>query len=834
MKSIISIAALAATALGATAQNAIGITADSPTITENFDSMGEGLDLPAAWRVQVCSEGPRIVGDYATALTATHFAGGPNLASNQKNGTYNFYATANPADRAVGGISTNASSGNNTRGTNVYTVLVNDDTQAISSLSITFDVEKYRKGTNAAGFTAQLYYSTDGTTWVSAGDGLKVNYDSDNATEGSDIVPIDTKSVSAARLSVNVAPGELIYLAWNISSSTGTDCAAAQALAIDNVEITADYTYVDPLASVIAVTSDDATVSENFDSMGERLDLPQGWRVQACSEGPRIVGNFASALTATHFTGGPNLASNQKNGTYNFYATENTSDRAIGGISTNANSGNNTRGTNIYVALYNADSQSISSLSMSYDIEKYRKGSNAAGFSVQMYYSIDGITWTAAGDDFKVSFDPDDANGGADIVPIASASIDDARLSVMVASGQCLYLAWNIAATTGTDCASAMALAIDNVTISLDYGTVDMVKTVTTTPADVVLVPSVPQTVKLVSMNNSLIQRNEQWTIWNRLAAAMNKDANWTNHTMLGQTLATHYNSDDARPLIESEEWTHIILQEQSALPRTDYASFRDNVKMWVDYVRDHCPNPNAVILLPANWGYNENGFADFTNQNTQLMQSYSRIAQELGVTITPVALAYQLIYDDMGADYLATLYTDNRHPAPNATYLAACMEYGIIYGEDPLTISYEPRNLTTEECLRMRQYASRALKEYTNVVDHHARTVRYESVVTDQYMNVVRSDTPFSYSASGGGTCEAGVFTANGKVGEYTISVCRDEDECGSVCVRVAAPPFCSGIQHAGTSDSTRLMYSIDGRRVTHAARSGIYVRDKRRLVIK
>lgn len=834
MKKSITTLALLAMTIAAVAQSTINIDSSNPIVSENFDSMGENLDLPFAWRVQACSDGPRIVGPYSSALTATHFTGGPNLASNQKNGTYNFYATDNTADRAVGGISTNASSGYNTRGTNIYTALCNNDTKTLNNITVSFDVEKYRKGSNSAGFTTQMYYSADGVTWVSAGDDFKVSYDPDNATEGADVVPIDTKSCIGATLNVKVEPASTIYLAWNISSSSGTNCASAMALAIDNVVITADYSYVDPLESAVAVNTVEALVSENFDSMGEGTDLPKGWRVQACSDGPRIVGAFHSARTATHFTGGPNLASNQKNGTYNFYATENPDDRAVGGISTNAASGNNTRGTNVYTALYNTDAQTINSLTISFDVEKYRKGANAAGFTTQMYYSFDGVVWTSAGDDFKVSFAPDDATAGADIVPIATSGISNATLNVIVAHEQHVYLAWNISSTTGNDCASAMALAIDNVEIKVNFGTAVLEKTVHINPAEVVLVPTIPETVRLVSMNNSLIQRNQQWTIFDRLAAAMGKDAHWVNHTMLGMDLATHYNSEDARPLIESEEWTHVILQEQSSLPRTDYATFRNNVKMWVDFIRSNCPNPDAVIILPVNWAYNENNFADFTTQTTTLMHNYTAVAQELGITINPVVLAYQMIHDEKGTDYLATLYTDNRHPSAKATYMAACMEYAIIYGIDPVTIVYEPRNLDSEESLLMREYASKALSAYQNVVDHHACTIRYEAIVTDQFQNVVNSDLPFVFTADGGEFVDY-VFTADTTPGDYTITVTRDSDEQGTAHVKVAAPPISTAIQSmVPTSAKSETLYTITGTAITTPIHPGIYIKSGRKVVIR
>ncbi len=817
-------------AAGMWAQEGLQLSPAQTQVSENFDGMGADLTLPTAWRVQACSDGPRSVGSYASALTAVHFTGGPNLASNQKNGTYNFYDSADENDRAVGGISTNAASGNNTRGTNVYVQLYNAGAEAINTLTLDYDVEKYRKGSNAAGFTVRLYYSSDGTDWNEAGDDFKVMFSPDTETAGAAVVPIVTSSVSGKKLSVAVDAGENIYLAWNISSTSGTDCASAMALAIDNVTIAATFGTPDETKTGLPISKTQAQYTERFDGMADGIDMPDNWRVQANSEGPRVIGQFSSASASVHFTGGPNLASNQKNGVYNFYDSADESDRAVGGISTNAASGNNTRGTNVYLQLLNTDDEVLNQLTLSYDVEKYRKGSNAAGFAVQLYYSPDGKTWTSAGDDFKLMFSPDAETAGAEIVPIAAETVSGKVLPLAVEPGENVYLAWNISSATGTDCASAMALAIDNVMIQAQFGSVAIEKTLSVMPAKAVLVPEVPEKVRLVSMNNSLIQRNEQWTIFNRMAEAMGVDATWTDHTMLGQTLMTHYNSADARPLIEGTAWTHVILQEHSSLPRTDFATFRENVKVWVDFIRSHCPNPNAIIMLPVNWGFNENGFAAFTDQQTTLLENYTRVAQEFGVSITPVGLAYQHLYDDKGAAWMEAMYTDNRHPSAKATYLAACMEYAMIYGVDATTITYQPRNLEADEAAELRQYAQQALAEYAQVVDHHRRTVTFSSVVTDQFGNVIDAVEPFVYSVSGGGTMEENLFLSDGTCGDFVVNVVRDADAEGSATVSVVANAT-DGIAvpySVSTRDESKLRivaYTLQGIPCSNASQKGVYI---------
>ena len=159
----------------AKADDAFTLTATNATVTENFDGMWNAaqseatLTMPNGWRMERQMGAPRMVGAYSAAATELMYAGGVSLASNAKNGTWNFGSSTTPSDRAVGGLSTTVDGG--TRCVSVMTQLVNGGTEPVNQLTISYDIEKYRKGDNEAGFTVQLYYSYDGTTWKKAGEG---------------------------------------------------------------------------------------------------------------------------------------------------------------------------------------------------------------------------------------------------------------------------------------------------------------------------------------------------------------------------------------------------------------------------------------------------------------------------------------------------------------------------------------------------------------------------------------------------------------------------------------------------------------------------------------
>jgi len=210
------------------------------TVTENFDAIGTNAItvLPTGWLVDKITNDVRTVGTYATALTMTERRAGDNMSTTAANGIYN-YGAGDPAvatDRAVGFISSSSA----TKSGNLYLQLQNNGLTEIPYFTISYDVEKYRKGNNPEGFSIQMYYSTDGTTWTNAGADFLTSFPgADGSNEGYTPAPGDTEYVSNKNLNVSLASGNSLYLAWNYSVTATTTTSNAQALAIDNFSIQA-------------------------------------------------------------------------------------------------------------------------------------------------------------------------------------------------------------------------------------------------------------------------------------------------------------------------------------------------------------------------------------------------------------------------------------------------------------------------------------------------------------------------------------------------------------------------------------------------------------------
>ncbi|MFT2007660.1 T9SS type A sorting domain-containing protein [Pontibacter sp. 13R65] len=212
-----------------------------------------------------------------------------------------------------------------------------------------------------------------------------------------------------------------------------------------------------------------ATITQRFNDIGSSATaaLPTGWRADNLTA-VRTVSSYGSARTTTLQAGSSAMT---VHGIYNFGSTLDASDRAIGGLSSSTDS----RSVNLYVELQNTGNSQIRDFTVSYQIEKFRNGTNAAGFTIQLFYSATGEpgTWIPAGDEFKTSFagsDPSNAGSGTTgNAPLQIVPIVEKKLARTLATQEKLYLAWNYSVTSGSITSNAQALGVDDIFLTAHH-----------------------------------------------------------------------------------------------------------------------------------------------------------------------------------------------------------------------------------------------------------------------------------------------------------------------------------------------------------------------------
>lgn len=222
--------------------------------------------------------------------------------------------------------------------------------------------------------------------------------------------------------------------------------------------------FVAPTVQAQQSISAGATVSQDFNGLGTAFNatLPTNWRVSK-SANERTIVNFATAVSAVELAAGNNLSTTAGNGIYRGNANGATNESAIGGLS----SGSASRTVSVYYHLSNTGASNIASFNISYDVEKYRRGTNA-NFTMELFYSTNGTSWTPCGADFITSFTPDLDNTGYTVAPGATTSVTNKVFTpaAPVPNGQVFYFVWRYSVSTGSTTSNAPLLTVDNISIT--------------------------------------------------------------------------------------------------------------------------------------------------------------------------------------------------------------------------------------------------------------------------------------------------------------------------------------------------------------------------------
>ncbi len=205
----------------------ISINTTGSAFTEDFNSMGTTAiaTLPTGFKVGT---------DWATGVSLTGLAAGTSgtgaLTGTSSGNIYNYAngVTASSTDRALGFLT----SGGFSSPRSIIVKITNNTGANITSLTVSFDYEKYRAGTRVFDWTFFHGNSSTATTAEILGN---QNYVADAANAVVNPPTTINKSISLTGLAI--ANGSDYYLRWTYTGLAGS--TNSQGLAIDNFSITA-------------------------------------------------------------------------------------------------------------------------------------------------------------------------------------------------------------------------------------------------------------------------------------------------------------------------------------------------------------------------------------------------------------------------------------------------------------------------------------------------------------------------------------------------------------------------------------------------------------------
>ena len=174
---------------------------------------------------------------------------------------------------------------------------------------------------------------------------------------------------------------------------------------------------------------------------------------------------------------------------------------------------------------------------------------------------------------------------------------------------------------------------------------------------------------------------------------------------------------------LKNNSYTHIIMQEQSTLPLSNYDSFLGGARALLTKIKTY--QPTAKVSLYQTWGYNNmvgNYGSSIPECETALFNAYKKCAKELNIGVHYVGRAFTKSYQEQSAINL--YYSgDNKHPSFKGTYLAGLIHLGSLTGADVRettyrgvegsTNQYGETYINNEEATALKDIANNVLNQY-------------------------------------------------------------------------------------------------------------------------
>ena len=193
--------------------------------------------------------------------------------------------------------------------------------------------------------------------------------------------------------------------------------------------------------------------------------------------------------------------------------------------------------------------------------------------------------------------------------------------------------------------------------------------------------------VRMLFIGNSFTTKNDLPTLLSAIAQA-GKGITIESKVISagGASLRRHWNAG-AATTITSEQWDHVVFQEQTTLPVKNSNRFHENVRKFVPAMKES----GAKMVLFMTWARKKE-----PENQTLLTDSYNQIGKELEASVVPVGTAWQKLLAKLDKPVLHA--EDGSHPTVAGSYLAACTFYATLFGGDPTKIETDLGDLTDEE----------------------------------------------------------------------------------------------------------------------------------------
>jgi hypothetical protein len=197
-----------------------------------------------------------------------------------------------------------------------------------------------------------------------------------------------------------------------------------------------------------------------------------------------------------------------------------------------------------------------------------------------------------------------------------------------------------------------------------------------------------------------------------------NESPEWklTFHTKGGKDLAYHLADPSTKPIVLSQKWDFVVLQEQSqksGLGGQFSKDFRDAVNSFSKMIRKNGSSPCLYLTWGRKAGDKKNPkmYPDFQTMQKKIAYAYLEAGKENRARILPVGLAYSKIKQQDQALFESLYKKDGSHPSEIGAYVVSSVFWGGLTGKDPRNIKWRG-GIEHPKAVRLRQVAQASIQE--------------------------------------------------------------------------------------------------------------------------
>jgi len=175
-------------------------------------------------------------------------------------------------------------------------------------------------------------------------------------------------------------------------------------------------------------------------------------------------------------------------------------------------------------------------------------------------------------------------------------------------------------------------------------------------------------------------------------------------NTQAGATLKVQYGRPEIHDEIHKGYYDVFVLQDDiPELTEHSFEPFFVNAKLLIEEIRKAGSKP----LLFMAWPYERLNWVSLE----EIADAHRKISKELDVPVAPVGMAFHKAEEQRPS--LNMLGDDKEHETIHGTYMAACVIYATLFGQNPQGLTYAPNGVSAEEAAFLQRVAWETVQEW-------------------------------------------------------------------------------------------------------------------------